>query len=373
VGSLDALERLGRERPFADPPRLHWNSETDVVAASRRRAPPAPAETGSIGFDVRVELLGLLKTALTKAEVPAFLRSGSPELAGYVEEAVGRFGPRIDSGLLESIEALAASSGNSSFPWYGVTQMMMDVTPAPGLAVLSPAWRAGPALHFLDRLRRFSEESRFPEFVESFATGFDQRLAPVRRVVSSEAYGRAVAGYIGADARSFYDVIFSPLLRGVALEAIIKRDDGSRGARSILCPLNSADELRHALVAPREDDLLWRGWHETLHLSIDRWCELHESDVERLRPLYDRIGRLARRKSWLDCLSEHLVRATTQRMLLQRRGQAAWRELAEADRRFDYAFVDALVERLDGYERARSRYATLLDFFPEWLEALPKP
>src|SRR5207247_2654151 len=110
-----------------------------------------------------------------------------------------------------------------------------------------------------------------------------------------------------------------------------RSERGARGARTVHCALTSEATLDAALE-PQAEDLLWTGWHELLHLVIDPWSELHAEEAGEFRGLYDGLPANVRRKDWMDCFSEHHVRAATQRLLRSRRGEAAGEALAEIDR-----------------------------------------
>jgi hypothetical protein len=173
---------------------------------------------------------------------------------------------------------------------------------------------------------------------------------------------------VGREVHAYYDVVLTPLLRGARIRAILLDDEGARGARTVLGPLSSPEELHDCLIAPDQDALLWTGWHEHLHTLLDPWCGLYEPEAARFAPLYATLPRMAKRKNWMDSFSEHHVRAVTQRMLLLRRGKKAQEKLAETDRKEGYRFTDALTAALEPYEKDRKKWPTLLDYIPTWLK-----
>ena len=188
----------------------------------------------------------------------------------------------------------------------------------------------------------------------------------MRGVLGGEAYAETVSAYVGVPINAYYDVVLSPLLRDVTLCAILKAD-GSKGARTVICPLTHASEFYRAYDA---DYLLWRGWHEILHMVVDGWTRAHEFEIAPLIGLHALPQGGAKRHDWRDCVAEHMVRADTQRSLLLRRGEPAMDILAQRDRIEGYIFQDALAQGLQVYEQSRVVYPTLLDFLPEWLKVL---
>ncbi|MBI5629767.1 MAG: DUF4932 domain-containing protein [Elusimicrobia bacterium] len=357
--------------PFCQPPRLEWQKPQDIPSGPFRQGrPPRPRRGGDLGragVDPCVELAGLLKLLLTRDPAPAAVFNRASCDPSFLDRVLERFSPFVDEALLESFRGVAEASGNRNFPWLGITQMMLGLSEPPRLAVRTTAWHRGEDLELLRRIREFVVRSDYMEFFRSSSDFFESWAAPARSVVEGEAYCDTVSAYIGVELGAFYDLVISTLLRDVDLDALLEFNDGSRGARSVVCPLSSEPAYERAY---RRDRLLWKGWHELLHLAVDHWRGFYEDEVEALHPLHARVGPGAKRKSWSDCVSEHMVRAATQRILLRRRGAKAQEALAEEDRLNGYVFQDALAAALEEYENNRARYPTLLDFFPKWLKCL---
>lgn len=331
---------------------------------------PPQRRLGRAMGDARLELAGLLQCALTKARVPGFCRERAPEMAAYVDEALARFGPRLDKSLIDAFRRTASARANPDFPWYAAAQMMMGLTPLPDMRPRNPSWRHGEDQRFLEALRRFVRTTRFDRWCKGKAPLFRRWTAKLRPHVEKEAYAETVSAYAGRPVAAYYDVVLSPLLRDSRIRAILLDDDGSRGARTVLGPLNSEAEFAECLESPDADALLWTGWHEHLHTLLDPWCALYAPEAARFEPLYGSFPRLARRKDWMDCFSEQFVRAATQRLLLARRGWAAADALAAGDREKGYRWADPLAKALEEYESDRKKWPTLLDFMPTWLKAL---
>lgn len=366
-GALCDLEQAKRAAGQLEAlPSPIWPARAGACAA---RVKPAPV-FGRVCVDPRIELAGLFQTALQRPRRPEpdFCRQRAPELAAYVEEARRRFVPRLGGDLLDRFAKTARQSGNSAFPWLGVTQMMMGLSPAPELAAESPAWRRPQDLALLEGLRRFSAKSGFLDFCSSWSAAAGRWSKPMACVVGREPYARTVSAYLGVNLDAAYDVVLAPLLRDVSLRAILRFEDGRLAARTVFCPLSSEELLEETFLRPKAEDLLWTGWHELLHMRIDAWSEFYAPESESFRELYERLPSHARRKNWIDCFSEHNVRAVTQRMLRLRCGEAAQRGLAAKDRGEGYVFQDALAAALASYESDRARFPTLFDFFPEWMK-----
>jgi len=328
---------------------------------------PARRGRGRVGLDPRVELAGLLQSAATGAETPGFLREAEPALAACADEALRRFVPLLPSGLAEDFRRAAAARGNAAFPWFGITQMLMSVSPPPALSPVRRAWSDGGDLRLLARLREFGARSGFWRFCASADARLRPRLRPLAKAAGGEDYAATVSRYAGRRVSAFYEIAVSPLLRGVNLRAILTDEDGGRGARTVLCPGTSEQDLR--ALAPESPFVLWSGWHEHLHLLLDPWTALHEPEARRHKSHYERVAPGSRRKSWLDCAAEHFVRAATQRLVALRRGEEAAEELAREDAAEGYPFARRLAASLrEEYEPRRERYPSLLAFLPRWLE-----
>jgi hypothetical protein len=361
-GALSDLRRAKACGAETDGGGLRW------VRGRAPAAAPAPSRgLGRVCVDPRIELVGLLKLALDPRPAPDFCRERAPDMAAYVELARKELIPQVSPELLARFRATAQARGNAGFPWLGITQMMMDVSPAPDMQPLTAAWRDGDDLHLLALMRTFVKKSGFLEFLREHESSFEKWTRPLRATVEKEDYAKTVSAYVGVEVDAYYDLILSPLLRDVGLRAILRGEDGARGARTVHCALTSPAGLQTAL-APKPEDLLWTGWHEILHLFLDPWCDFYAPEAEEFRGLYAVVPREVRRKNWMDCFSEHHVRAATQRLLRLKRGPAAQDALAGIDRKEGYRFQDALAEKLAEYEGARGKYPTLFDFLPEWFK-----
>jgi tetratricopeptide (TPR) repeat protein len=361
-GALSDLRRAQRPGRGDEGGGLRW-ARPRVLAA----APPRQRSLGRVCVDPRIELVGLLKLVLEKSPVPDFCARRAPDMAAYVDEARKKLAPFVTPELAARFRATAQARGNAGFPWLGITQMMMDASAAPEMKPLTAAWRDGEDLCLLGHMRKFVAKSRFLEFLDAHEDLFAKWTAPLRRTVENEHYSKTVSAYVGVEIDAYYDLILSPLLRDVGLRAILRGADGARGARTVLCAMTNPETLEAAL-SPRAEDLLWTGWHEILHLVIDPWSEFYAPEAEEFRRLYAGVPPLVRRKNWMDCFSEHHVRAATQRLLLLKKGPEAQAALAEIDRAEGYRFQDALTPRLADYEADRNKYPALLDFFPEWFK-----
>lgn len=305
----------------------------------------------------------------TKMAATAGLKEGpaiAKDMVRYAEEAVRLFTPSIDAPMLKIFQRAVAIQGNAASPWYGLCQMMMSVTGLPEMRSEGPEWRHPENLRLLEAFRSFAKRARFFEYLDTQRASFSKWTRAIKKTVAKEPYAEAVAGYVGVEINAYYDVVLSPLLRDVTLCAILK-SNGLRGARTVICPLTHVSEFYRAYD---QDYLLWRGWHEILHMVIDRWTELHIEEISAMAHLHELPQGGAKRHDWRDCVAEHMVRAATQRLLGLRRGTAAMEVLAERDRLEGYVFQDRLVSALSVYESSRKVYPTLLDFFPEWLKVL---
>lgn|GEM_PF-3302429 len=328
---------------------------------------PARPGRGRVALDARVELAGLLQSAALGAAVPEHLRRGEPALAAVADEALRRFVPLLPSGLAADFSRAAAARGSAAFPWFGITQMLMSVSAPPSLLPVRRAWSDGEDLRLLARLREFGRRSGFWRFCAGANARLRPRLRALSAAAAQEDYAATVSDYAGRRVSAFYEIAVSPLLRGVNLRAILIDDEGGRGARTVLCPSTSPQEL--AALAPDSPFVLWSGWHEHLHLLLDPWTSLHEPEARRFEACYARVAPGARRKNWLDCLSEHFVRAATQRLIASRLGESAAQSLATEDAAEGYPFARRLALSLRGeYEPGRARYPTLHAFIPRWLE-----
>jgi tetratricopeptide (TPR) repeat protein len=380
-------------KPRGDRPDLSLSFPAVALAEGKRR-PPAPVarRLGAVAVEPMIELVGLMQAVLDpkpfhidevsplgedcgsrdphkKMNATAGLKEGpaiAKDMLRYAEEAVKLFAPRVDAPMRKTFQTAVAIQGNAASPWYGLSQMMMSVTGLPEMRAEGPEWRHPENLRLLESFRSFAGRSGFLAFLSDNKASFSKWTKAIKETVAKEPYSEAVASYVGVDINAYYDVVLSPLLRDVTLCAILK-SNGLRGARTVICPLTHVSEFYRAYD---KDYLLWRGWHEILHMVVDRWTELHIDGIAPLSRLHELPQGGAKRHDWRDCVAEHMVRAVTQRILGIRRGAQAMEVLAGRDRLEGYVFQDRFVAALSAYESSRKVYPTLLDFFPEWLKVL---
>jgi hypothetical protein len=251
------------------------------------------------------------------------------------------------------------------FPWFGVIQLLMSVSRTPQMVPVRRAWQNGHDLRLLAELRKFVRKEKFWEFCEANNKSLLARFKSVSVIAEKEDYAETVSRYAGRRIAAFYEIAVSPLLRDVNLRAILIDDDGGRGARTIICPSSSAEDLKK--IRSDDDFILWSGWHEHLHLLVDPWSRLYGQELNRYSSCYESIPVSARRKNWLDCAGEHFVRAVTQRLIEIRLGPFHANRLLKIDEAEGYHFSDYLKNSLIEYELSRDKYASLLDFFPRWI------
>ncbi len=70
---------------------------------------------------------------------------------------------------------------------------------------------------------------------------------------------------------------------------------------------------------------------------------------------------------WETCVNEHVVRAVVTRLVLQEQGPEAADQELQMQRRLHFSYLPAIYEKLAEYERQRSQYRSLPEFYPKLL------
>jgi tetratricopeptide (TPR) repeat protein len=358
-----ALKKLGRlDEALAS---LNRGLSMKSGAAKQSKEHPRPAP---VLVDPRIEFLGVVQNLIEPREIPEHVRKLAPDMADYLRDAAGRFKEFKGDPALKLIES--ALQEPAAYRWFAVAKLLLSASGVPELSGWTAESQRFDNRDLLRAMSALASRMRFMEFFEAHRPSCERWVSALSGAIGQEDFTRSVGRYLGIELKADYALIVSAALRRTSYSDAMTGTDGWVESRTIVCPIERQTDLRECLESPSPEALWSKGWHELCHVVMDAWAETHAGAINRHRRLYDRISGIARRKDWTDCLSEHLVLAPGCRIMLERRGPQAAKNLATAYKRNGYIYMDAFVEALGQYEAGRSRYPTLADFYPEWLKVL---
>jgi hypothetical protein len=214
-------------------------------------------------------------------------------------------------------------------------------------------------------LSRFRHESRFDEYFRANAAAY----AGIVETVETWLHGTDVAGmleaYLGlADFQ--YRLILAPLLIG------------NYGVHFLGGGCGVADGEAYAVVTPVDeagssfgsaDHVLGFVWHEFLHAYVNALTDRFavSGDEYARRVVVDENLRSQFYPDWKTIIDENIIRALTIQLFTtaSHADHADWLLQRETERGF--VFVPPLIDLLREYEKNRSEYETIVDFYPRLL------
>lgn len=357
--------------------RTGWAGALVVLAwpaASRAAVPPAPAVAVStapafleIRDDPRVELLGVVQL-LSNAQVTSagFHLHELP----YVQAVEKHFAKYRRHPVVELYQQMAAGG----FDYVLAYNFICGLGPPPQLSAVKQfpdpmAAKAGG----LERLREFqlmlsdfARVSGFMEFFEQSRPLREPMLAQLRQEAADAHLQPLFEGYWGKPSRLRYGIIGSDFAEPVLAATTRERDpDGVERIWAIYGPEWHEGRLMYRLntrIAHMCRELAWD--------QLIAEAEPFRDRIEKSRALFAPVdGSCA--DTWYDCVQRHVGFAMGTR--IEERYSAEMARLWPIKyARIGMPYLKPLVDALQVYEKNRSRYPTLMEFYPQLLDALEK-
>lgn len=206
----------------------------------------------------------------------------------------------------------------------------------------------------------------------SFAERFGKTRLLREKIVSDfkgsldlEGITSRLEAYYGSKAGT-YIIALAPLLGRTGFGPSAKAPDGSTVFYAVF-PAQRLDE-QGRLQFGDSSYLVAYLTHEFGHSFSNPLVDRHWKELSAYASL---MGHVKYPKSsnygrdWRVYLYEAMVRAVTARLVFKVKGQAAYDEQMEKDKRGGFFFQPELCRALESYETERSKYPSLDDFYPE--------
>lgn len=328
-------------------------------------ASAAPAAYPEARIEPRFELFGAVQLlARSERRFSGFHRHDIP----YTRAAESWFKPFARHPVVESYERLAAKGLDPVF----FNAFVFGLGDPPALEPREPfepgnlAEAGGPEAmeEFRILLADFARVSRFAAF---FA-----ETEPLRRGMVDEVERQAVAldakarleRYTSMPVRRRYTLILSPFAEPSLGSTWARDEPEGRRLTSLYGPEEEGGKVGYRLPTR-----LGGLWTEMLIDQLGPAARPHRVRLNRSKALYAPLGG-ACAADWYECVQRHVAFAVGVRLLELSGEREAAAEWPVKYARIGLPYIGPLAERLREFEADRSRYPTLLDFYPRLIEEI---
>lgn len=214
---------------------------------------------------------------------------------------------------------------------------------------------------FLDMLRDFAKKTKFMDFFEDHRELYETNVAAVTKEIEKEDYVGLLEGYYGASTNG-YAIILGILMYeggfGVSCGGIMY---------AILGPCRSEDKLP---IFNDPSYLFNTSFHLFGYSFIGPLTSKILEDIKKCDKLINPIYREMQdflyplSPTWEVCMNEHLIRAVTIRILASKNGPEETAKKIKETYRWNFVYIEYVLDLLDIYEKNRDIYLTFADFFP---------
>lgn len=335
---------------------------TLVLAAGALAAEPAI----DVRVDPRVELFSVI-----------FRLAGNPEysqgrVASYVADVEEHFGKHRNDPVIEMARRLRRERGVS---FDAVMSMAIHVEDAatlkeavpfqPRPADLDQRWNVSEARMFLDKARRFAQESDFAAFFRAHQKLYDVAVARLRKVILEDAGFDWFDTFFGARPNARFTLALGMLNGGSCYGPRVRL---SKQREDLYCVLGVWSTDQDGL--PQFDrSMLSTVAHEFCHSYVNVLVDKNERKFEKAgEKIYPYVAEEMQRQAygnWKAMMCESLVRACVVRYVRAAQGAEAAQKEAQEQVRRSFVWTPQLSELLEEYEAKRGRYKTFAAFLPK--------
>jgi len=317
-----------------------------------------------VKIDPRVELMSII-----------FRLAGNPEyrmgrIASYVQD-VDRYFMRFKEH--DAVKLAATLRETRGVSYDAVMGLAVHVNDAVGLEervpfdsqpeALDKRWTIPLAREFLRAARRFVEDSNFGEFIQAHARLYDLATRRMQGVMEEHGVADWFDEFYGARPGAKLEIILG-MLNG----------PGSYGAR---IELSEKEEILYSILGVWGGDeqgnphfsrqviptVVHEFCHSYCNPLVDRHApELQTSGMEIFRRVKAAMSRMAY-GNWQTMIRESLVRASVIRFLHAKFGEEAAEKGIQSENKRQFFWIGGLSDLLGEYEKNRTVYPSLDDFF----------
>ena len=285
----------------------------------------------------------------------------------YKRDVAAHFAPFAGHEAVARFRKLASRGFTHDAP----PTVMLYLTDPPALHGAAPlpqylVRRAGGRenlVAFIAALRDFARESDFMAFFEAHEDEYADVIAWARETIGDDDYVAQLEDYNGMTQHG-YHVILCQLYRGWYGPRVPRAD----GRFDLYAIVSLREGFLEAGTRERFETLILHEFsHSFVNAATARFAPLLMQYESLYTPIAAKMKQQAY-KHWLTCVNEHLVRPATSRLAARRAGEPVGVSALAKERLRGFAYVEPLYAALAQYEKERSRYPTLVHFYPELIE-----
>ena len=230
---------------------------------------------------------------------------------------------------------------------------------------LDERWHGIQARPFLEAVRRFVADTKFPAFLKSQQTLYSVTDIRLRAFVDTHGDLPWFNRFFGARTRARFIIIPGLANGGPSYGPSVLAEDGVEEIFAIpgVWEVDGEDLPRFS------GDWLDTMVHEFVHSYSNPLVDQFAAKMEKAgRAINEPIQEQMRAQGygpWKTLLYESLVRASTVRYILEHEGDEAARRSTQKEQSRSFLWTGELVELLGDYEKHRDQYPTLATFMPK--------
>lgn len=331
---------------------------------------PAPSSL-NITIDPRIELLAAVQSLSDYGEKFSLLTLLDHE---YKKDIMETFQPYAEHEAVRLFQEMS----HEGFSFDAPPTVMLHLGSPPELAVEHPFTdylikRAGGTeklIQFIEQLRDFAEQSHFMAFFKKHEEYYQKILQSVNANFKDIDFIGVLEGYYGQKQHS-YNIILAPMFNG-NYGPRIQRKDGTFDIFNIVSPRQIKEGILYFGSKANFEHL---AWHEFSHSFVNPLGEQHRKELENyaslLEPIRSKMTASAY-GNWITTVNEHVVRAVTTRLNYLHKGKEEGDRVLLAEKTYGFAYVEALCDKLENYEKNREQYPTFTSFYPRLVETFKK-
>lgn len=220
----------------------------------------------------------------------------------------------------------------------------------------------------VESLRDFAEETRFMDFFDEQSTFYRSLIDDVRVHLENTDYVKTLEKYCGMYENDYF-IILAPMFVGNYGPTM----GNKKGTYDIYCIMGSKgvhEDRPHFGTTETFRHLAWHEWGHSFINPLTMWYKL---DLAKCESLYEPIAEKMKRRAygtWETCVNEHIVRALTTRLTYREINESEGAEALLYEKGRGFAYVEALCESLEVYEKQRDQYPSLMHYYPELMKVL---
>ncbi len=321
----------------------------------------------NVTIDPRIELLAAVQSLSDYGEKFSLLTALDYE---YKKELKQSFQPYAEHEAVKLFQEMS----HSGFTFDAPPTVMLHLSSPPELAVEQSftdylIGRAGgeeKLMRFIEQLRDLAEQSHFMAFFQEHDGFYQKTLQSVNENFQDMDFVGVLEGYYGQKQHS-YNIILAPMFNG-NYGPRISRKDGTFDIFNIVSPRQIKDGILYFGSKANFEHL---AWHEFSHSFVNPLGERHRKELEKyaslMEPIRSKMSSSAY-GNWITTVNEHVVRAVTTRLNYLHKGKEDGDRALLGEKMYGFAYVEALCEKLEHYEKDKKRYPTFTSFYPQLVE-----